>query len=225
MNIVITGAGRGIGLGLVHYYLKQGDSVWATFRTQSVELDALSPHYPQQLHLLQWDVTLPCPRIDALPSAIDLLINNAGIYGPGGDGQSLHNVDAKTMHKLFEVDCLAPLLVVQQLRTRLESAAGVIANISSKMGSIADNSSGGSYAYRAAKVALVMVSKSLAVDLAPCGVHVITLHPGWVRTDMTSHTGLIDIATSVVGMTTVLGRARVFPSGSFIAYDGQPIPY
>lgn len=225
MNIVITGAGRGLGLGFARHYLKQGDAVWATFRTQSDHLAALTSEYPQQLHLLQWDVTQPCPCLDALPSAIDLLINNAGIYGPGKDGQSLNHIDAATMQELFAVDCVAPLLVVQQLRMRMENAAGVIANVSSKMGSIGDNSSGGTYAYRAAKAALVMVSQSLAVDLAPSGVHVLTLHPGWVRTDMTSQTGLIDVVTSVTGMTTVLAHARDFSAGSFIAYDGQQIPY
>ncbi|MDX8414485.1 MAG: SDR family oxidoreductase [Mariprofundales bacterium] len=225
MNVVVTGAGRGIGLGFVGHYLKQGDAVWATFRARSKDLDALSTQYPQQLHLLQWDVTQPYPSVDALPTNIDLLINNAGIYGPGKDGQSLDNINAATMQELFAVDCVAPLLVTQQLRAQVERAGGVIANISSKMGSIADNGSGGTYAYRAAKVALVMVSKSLAVDLAPSGVHVISLHPGWVRTDMTSHTGLIDIATSVAGMADVLAHAREIPAGGFVAYDGQMIPY
>lgn len=163
--------------------------------------------------------------MDALPATIDLLINNAGIYGPGKGEQSLERITAETMHTLFAVDCVAPLMVVQQLRPRIEAAGGVIANISSKMGSISDNSSGGTYAYRAAKAALVMVSRSMAVDLAERGVHVITLHPGWVRTDMTGHTGLIDVEASVAGMTAVLARARDVPGGAFIAYDGKPIPY
>ena len=225
MNIVITGAGRGLGLGFVRHYLTQGEKIWATFRTPSADLDALQTRYPQQLHLLAWDITAPCPDLKALPPAIDLLINNAGIYGPGKEGQSLERITAETMQTLFAVDCVAPLMVVQQLRTSIEAAGGTIANISSKMGSISDNSSGGTYAYRAAKSALVMVSKSMAVDLTASGVHVITLHPGWVRTDMTHHTGLIDISESVSGMAKVLARARDFAGGSFITYDGQPIPY
>lgn len=125
---------------------------------------------------------------------------------------------------MFNVDCLGPLRVVKLLHPRLANGA-IIANISSKMGSSADNSSGGTYAYRAAKAALVIVSKSMAVDLAPAGVHVITLHPGWVRTDMTHHTGLIDIATSVAGMSNVITHAREYTPGQFVAFDGQVIPY
>jgi len=105
------------------------------------------------------------------------------------------------------------------------AAQGIIANVSSKMGSSTDNSSGGTYAYRAAKAGLVIVSKSMAVDLAPFGIHVITLHPGWVQTDMTHQTGLIDAATSVAGMTQVISDARSDAGGEFIAFDGQVVPY
>jgi len=223
MIVVVTGAGRGLGLGFVRHYLQNGEQVWAIFRSPSADLDRLRTQFPQQLRLLQWDVTLPCDQIDALPDHIDLLINNAGIYGPMKDAQSLDHITEATMKTLFTVDCVAPLMVVQQLRGRIEQGGGIIANISSKMGSIGDNSSGGTYAYRAAKAALLMVSKSLAVDLT--GVHVLSLHPGWVRTDMTAHTGLIDVATSVSGMAHVLAHARDYPGGSFIAYDGQQIPY
>ncbi|MDQ6964546.1 MAG: SDR family oxidoreductase [Mariprofundales bacterium] len=227
MNVVITGAGRGIGYGFVEYYLARGDAVWATFRSRSAQLERLlmERSSAELLHLMQWDVTKRCPDMPALPAAIDLLINCAGIYGPGKGGQDLGNISAESMQEIFLVDCVAPLLVVQQLQQRVVQAGGVIANISSKMGSIADNSSGGTYGYRAAKAGLVMVSKSLAVDLAPCGVHVLTLHPVWVRTDMTGGTGLIDIERSVQGMGSVLQRAREFTAGSFIAYDGQLIPY
>ena len=128
------------------------------------------------------------------------------------------------MLEVFNVDCVGPLRVMKYLHRRLSKGA-VVANVSSKMGSSADNSSGGTYAYRAAKAALVMVSRSMAVDLAALNVQVVTLHPGWVQTDMTHQTGLIDVATSVAGMTRVIAQARDYEPGQFIAFDGKMVPY
>ncbi len=222
MHVLITGANRGLGLGFVKHYLRRGDAVWACYRSNPGGLAGLSG---DGLHVVQWDVREP-PGADAcLPERIDVLVNNAGIYGPGKNGQTLENITPGVMQQVFEVDCIAPLMVVKELKPQLVRAHGVIANISSKMGSIADNTSGGTYAYRAAKAALVMVSRSMAVDLAPLGVRVITLHPGWVKTDMTRHTGLIDVRTSVAGMVDVIARVDAYAPGSFVAYDGQLVPY
>lgn len=222
MNILITGANRGLGLGFVRHYLEQGHDVWGSYRTDPGALASIdSPH----LHTIVWDISSDTGPVGDLPESIDLLINNAGIYGPGKDGQSLENVTSETMQHLFNVDCVGPLRVVQELKERVVAAKGVIANLSSKMGSSDDNGSGGTYAYRAAKAGLVIVSKSMAVDLEPYGVQVITLHPGWVQTDMTHQTGLIDVATSVSGMTAVIANARDFMGGQFIAFDGKLVPY
>jgi len=221
MNVLVTGANRGLGLGFVRHYLKAGDDVWACHRSNIGGFAALAT---PALHLLHWDVACDDGPDGELPDSIDLLINCAGIYGPGKDGQELDKVRPETMQKVFNVDCIGPLRVVQRLQRRIASG-GVIANISSKMGSSADNSSGGTYAYRAAKAGLVIVSKSMAVDLAPRDVHVITLHPGWVRTDMTHQTGLIDVEESVRGMADVIERAHDFQTGSFVDFDGREVPY
>jgi len=222
MNILITGANRGLGLGFVQHYLEQGHDVWACYRSTP---DALSQIDSPLLHAVVWDVGSDTQPVGSLPDSIDLLINNAGIYGPGKDGQSLDHITADAMQDVFNVDCVGPLRVVQALKERVIAAQGVIANISSKMGSSADNSSGGTYAYRAAKAALVIVSKSMAVDLQPFGVQVITLHPGWVQTDMTHQTGLIDVQRSVAGMAQVIVDARSYKGGQFIAFDGKLVPY
>lgn len=222
MNILITGANRGIGLGFVRHYLESGYQVWACYR---FDPGALSEIQSENLHLIQWDVGTDEEPQGALPDSIDLLINNAGIYGPGKDSQSLQNVTSEVMLNVFNVDCVGPLRVVQKLAGAVIAAQGIIANVSSKMGSSEDNDSGGAYAYRAAKAGLVIVSKSMAVDLAAHGVHVITLHPGWVQTDMTRQTGLIDIQTSVNGMAEVIAHARDYPAGLFIAFDGKIVPY
>lgn len=224
MHVVITGANRGIGLEFTRHYLQQGHEVWACYRADPGGLAVLESG---GLHRVRWDVRASAPQDDAaLPGRVDLLINNAGIYGPSrGDGQSLESVTAEAMQDVFDVDCVGPLRVVQHLLPRLSGAGAVIANVSSKMGSSGDNTSGGCYAYRAAKAALVIVSKSMAVDLAPRGVRVITLHPGWVRTDMTDHSGLIDPAESVSGMVRVIESVDRYEPGAFIAFDGREVPY
>jgi len=225
MNVLITGANRGIGLGFVQHYLMNGCQVWACYRSDRGGLAKIE--HPQ-LHLVQWDITADKPASieSGLPDKIDVLINNAGVYGPSKDAdQSLNAITPDAMHKVFDVDCVGALRVAKLLWPRVVKTKGVIANISSKMGSSADNSSGGCYAYRAAKAALVIVSKSMAVDLAPKGVRVITLHPGWVRTDMTDHSGLINVDESVAGMTQVIAHADDYQPGAFIAFDGKIVPY
>lgn len=223
MNAVITGASRGIGLGFVDHYLAQGAHVWACVRSTPA---ALARRRDERLHIVQWDVREPAPRGgDPLPDRVDLLINNAGIWSAGDAPQSLEEVASETMLEVFDVDCLGALRVVQHLLPALVKARGVIANMSSKMGSSGDNTSGSCYAYRAAKAALVIVSKSMAIDLAPRGVRAITLHPGWVRTDMTDHNGLIDVEQSVAGLTKVIENVGDYPLGAFVAWDGQQVPY
>lgn len=222
MNVVITGANRGLGLGFVHHHLEQGHHVWACFRCEAGALTSISN---PDLHLVVWDVSRDAAPQGDLPDSIDLLINNAGIYGPGKDGQSLTKVTSTSMLEVFNVDCVGPLRVVQFLHQQITAGHGIIANISSKMGSSEDNGSGGTYAYRAAKAGLVIVSKSMAVDLAVDGIHVITLHPGWVQTDMTHNSGLINVETSVAGMSEVIRHARDYSAGKFIAYDGKIVPY
>ena len=225
MNVFITGANRGLGLGFVRRYLERGDRVHACYRKDKGGLAALERN--PALHLLRWDVTSDpdAAVIEAFPDNIDLLINNAGIYGPGKDGQSLQTVTARTMHEVFDVNCVAAIRVVQHLLDRLHRPGAVIANMSSKMGSSADNGSGGTYAYRASKAALVIVSKSMAVDLEPDGIRVISLHPGWVRTDMGGPHGLIDVDRSVTGMISALDNIERYESGSFVAFDGTLVPY
>jgi len=223
-NILITGGNRGLGLGLVKHYLRRGDKVWATYRHDALPLVRLDDVNCQPLH---WDVTerLHDTEISKLPQDIDILINNAGIYGESGDGQSLLKVSAEDLAEVFRINAIAPIQVVQFLLPRLQRGCAIIANISSKMGSISDNSSGGAYAYRASKSALCNISKSMALDLEKDEIQVLCLHPGWVKTDMTGQTGLIDVETSVAGLTEVIERAREYPPGAFVAYDGVTIPY
>ncbi|MCF6217891.1 MAG: SDR family oxidoreductase [Gammaproteobacteria bacterium] len=223
MNVLITGANRGIGLAFANYYLAQGAEVWACYRGDHSSLTALKT---DKLHLLKWDVTEPSPQQGSLPQALDILINNAGIYGPKKQaGQSLENITSQVMMDLFQVNCIGALQVTRTLQSALMAAKGTVANISSKMGSSDDNGSGSGYAYRASKAALIITSKSLAIDLLDKGIRVITLHPGWVKTDMTNHNGEITVQISVEGMGKVIQHIDQYPIGAFVAYDGEQVPY
>ncbi len=223
-NILITGANRGLGLGFVQHYLSLGDRVWATYRHDAAPLVRLDDVNCQPLH---WDVTGPLheTEIAKLPYSIDLLINNAGIYGAKNGGQSLQEVTEEALMQVFNVNVVAPVKVVQFLLPRLQRGKATIVNMGSKMGSVNDNSSGGAYAYRASKSALCNVTKSMALDLQKDGIQALCLHPGWVRTDMGGESGLIDVETSIAGLTSVIDRVEDYVPGSFVAYDGVSIPY
>jgi NAD(P)-dependent dehydrogenase (short-subunit alcohol dehydrogenase family) len=225
MNILVTGANRGLGLAFTLHYLQQGAHVWACYRSDPGGLQELDT---SSLIPVQWDVK-HAPGVETLsrlPETIDIVINNAGVYGPTKTaGQSLNTIKPDTMLEVFDINCVGAIRVVQAVRDRVVNARGIIANISSKMGSSADNSSGGCYAYRAAKAALVIVSRSMAVDLGSEGVRVVTLHPGWVRTDMTEHAGEIDASESVSGMCKVIEHVDDYEPGAFVAWDQEIVPY
>ncbi|MBE9608849.1 SDR family oxidoreductase [Chitinilyticum piscinae] len=225
-TVLITGAGRGLGLEFVRQYLADGWRVIAARRAPSQGLDECQHRYPELLQQLVLDVSEPA-QIDRLPAlldtcgGIDLLINNAGIYG--GIHQQLSDLDPAEFLHVMAVNALAPLRVTQAVLTHLHPGAA-IAHVTSLMGSMADNGSGGDYAYRASKAALNAVGKSMAVDLAERHP-VVLLHPGWVQTDMGGPAALIDASTSVSGMRAVIARLHHGDSGRFFRYDGTELPW
>ncbi|WP_018748071.1 SDR family oxidoreductase [Chitiniphilus shinanonensis] len=221
-TLLLTGANRGLGLEFVRQYLAAGWRVIAVARHHADEL--ATPDTPA-LRRVALDVTdwqAVAGLADALADErIDLLLNNAGRYG--GDDQALGKLDPEEWLRVLAVNTVAPLMLVQALRPRLAPGA-VIASISSRMGSIADNDSGGAYHYRSAKAALNAAHRSLALDLR--GRHVcVVLHPGWVRTDMGGGNAPLSPAESVRGMRAVLERLTPADSGGFFNYDGTPLPW
>ncbi|KIF45324.1 short-chain dehydrogenase [Vibrio owensii 47666-1] len=226
-TVFITGANRGIGLSLTELYLQQGDQVHATSRnlTDSKELHALASRY-NTLVLHELDVT-DYQRVAQLASelpAIDLLINNAGYYGPKGYG--FGNTDIKEWRQVFEINTIAPLKLVESFYPLLQQGkAKKIACISSKVGSMTENTSGGGYIYRSSKAALNSVVKSLSNDLTDEGFTVLALHPGWVRTEMGGPNALIDTQTSADGLAKVIEQSTQENSGQFINYDGTELPW
>lgn len=226
-QVLITGANRGLGLEFVKQYAAQGWRVFACCRhpDQAEALQALAKQYVH-IRILALNVA-DFDQVDALAAElhqekIDLLINNAGIY-PAGD---LENTDMAAWLEAYRVNSMAPFKMATAFTPHIAaSRLKKIATLSSKMGSIDDNTSGGSYSYRSSKVALNMVMKSLSIDLRPYGIAVVTLHPGWVLTEMGGPDALIDTQTSVAGMREVIENLCLVNSGQFIAYDGQSIAW
>lgn len=226
----ITGCNRGLGLEFVRQLLARGQRVIATCRdiATATDLTALTLKHSGQLSLVEMDVSDEASMREAVAllndEAIDVFINNAGVYGPRD--ANFGNVDGPAMAEVLYTNAVAPVLLTQLLIDNVRKGSGKkLVYVSSKMGSIADNGRGGSYIYRSSKTALNSVVKSLALDLAPEGIATATLHPGWVRTDMGGPNGLIDAPESVSGMLNVIDGLSVANTGLFFSYDGSTIAW
>lgn len=226
-QVLITGANRGIGLEFVRQYAADGWSVIACCREPQVAsaLQLLAITHPN-IRIVGLDVA-DFSQIDAVAlqlkgQKIDVLINNAGVYPES----SLGNVNYDAWATAFKINSMAPLKMVEAFMPHVAASQfKKIATLSSKMGSLDDNTSGSGYIYRTSKTAVNMVMKSLSVDLKPDGIAVVTLHPGWVKTDMGGPNGLIDAQTSVTGLRKVIADLDILNSGRFIAYDGKEIAW
>jgi len=215
----VTGANRGIGLELARALAKRGDEVIAICRTATPELKALKCEIVDGIDVAD-DVS-----VARLPAAlggkpIDLLVNNAGILTV----ERLDNLDFNAIRNQFEVNTLGPLRVTKALLPNLVNGAK-IGIVTSRMGSIADNGSGSYYGYRISKAAVNMVGMTLARDLASRGITVILLHPGFVRTGMTSGRGTVDPKDAAAGLLARLDTAGPSVSGHFFHADGSELPW
>lgn len=228
-NVLITGASRGIGLALARQYLAGGSRVVATARnTGGDDLLALQQQYRDQIELLTLDVTR-AQEIALIPKTLDqqplhLLINNAGLFASNHD--TIDTLDSDTWLNEIRVNTIAPFMVTRALRPNLAAAGhATVAMISSKMGSLSENRSGGAYSYRSSKAALNAVTRSLAHDLACNSISVVALHPGWVRTDMGGPKAPLDTTASASGLKSVLDKVGPDDNGKFFDYTGTQIPW
>lgn len=217
---VVTGANRGIGLALTRELSQRGYHVLAACRKSTPTLAALTVEVTEGV-----DVT-EAAGIERLAAAvgdrnIDLLINNAGILRWG---DQLDALDIDGIRNQFEVNALGPLLVTAKLRTRLQQGAKV-ALITSRMGSIDDNTSGGFYGYRMSKAALNMAGKSLAEDLKRQGVAVAILHPGMVKTEMVGDHGQVEPEQAAQGLLARVDALTLATTGGFWHANGERLPW
>jgi len=217
---LITGTNRGIGLEYCRQLKDLGHEVIAVCRQPSEELTNLGVRIESGIDLTsQQAVGDLIKRLDG--KSIDVLINNAGIV----ERISLQQLDLDSIRRQFEINAIAPLYFTSALLPNLASGSKVIL-MTSRMGSIDDNTSGGSYGYRMSKVALSMAGKSLAIDLQPQGIAVAILHPGLVKTRMTGFTDSgITTETSVKGLLDRIDDLNLDNSGTFWHSNGEILPW
>ena len=218
-HVVITGANRGIGLELSRHYNAEGWKVTGVCRETSPELIKYAALVIEDVDVTSKD------SLERLVAAlngqtIDLLINNAGVL----HDDILGSLDIDSLRLQMEVNAFAPLLICEALLPNLK-AGSKIANITSRMGSIGDNDSGGRYGYRASKAAFNAFGRSLAIDLKERGIAVAQLHPGFVKTRMVDYAGIITTEESVAGLTARISALNLENSGSFWHCNGEELPW
>lgn len=230
MTFFITGASRGIGLELVKQSLAQGATVLAAVRNpqKAHELSELGKSSGSKLKIIELDASSDASVERARAAlgpdlAIDVLINNAGVYLDKG-GEGLSDLSLKVLHETLETNTLGPVRVTKALAPSLaKSKSPKVINISSLMGSMADNGGGGAYAYRISKTALNMFTKNLAIEKR--GWVVLSMHPGWVQTDMGGSGATVSIPDSARGILKLISEAGSKDSGRFFDFRGRELPW
>jgi NAD(P)-dependent dehydrogenase (short-subunit alcohol dehydrogenase family) len=236
MRVLVTGANRGIGLELVRQLVARGDEVDAVARSQAEVIYDGGGHAKPDLitgsvgnvRVYRCDVTddaaVRALATELGDAALDMVINNAGIGG--GDRQSQNSMDFAQALKTYDVDALGPLRISLALLPHLRRGrVKKLVHLTSGLGSIGDNRSGGFYAYRMAKAALNMMSKNLAVELRGEGIASYVINPGWVQTDMGGAHAAITPAESVRGILSRIDTATLDQTGEFLDWKGGRYPY
>jgi len=217
-TVLITGCNRGIGLQLCTRFAQRGDDVIAVCRKSNADLDALPVRVVSDIDVGN-GACMPLLKDAIGDQTIDVLLNNAGIL----HGDSLDNLDYDAMEQQFRINTLGPLRITEALLDNLVSGSKVII-ISSRVGSIEDNSSGGYYGYRASKTAVNQIGMNLKHDLEPRGIAVALLHPGLVATEMTGGQGITP-QESAEGLINRIDDLSLETSGGFWHAEGYPLPW
>ena len=218
-NVVITGANRGIGLAMCTHFKAQGDKVFALCRNSSTDLEELNVNVIEGIDVAS-DIGVE-NMVAALSNVdIDVLVCNAGILRD----ESLSQLNLDTIREQFEINALAPLRVVVSLQANLNEGAKV-ALITSRMGSISDNTSGGRYGYRMSKAALNAAAMSLSHDLASKKIAVGIYHPGYVQTEMVNYGGDISASDSAKKLVGLINQLTQDQSGVFKHSNGSVLPW
>lgn len=218
-NVLITGANRGIGLALTQHYLAQGNKVIAVCRKSSEALDSSGAHVISGI-----DVS-DAASVNNLKKALtgkplDIVINNAGILC----SETLGAMNFDDIQRQIDINAIGPLRITEALQHNLK-AGSKVALITSRMGSIDDNGSGGFYGYRMSKAALNAAGKSLALDLQPKGIAVAILHPGMVSTEMIGFAGDVSPTQAAEGLAARISELSLSNTGSFWHANGEILPW
>lgn len=224
-TVLITGAGRGIGLALTEQFLQKGHQVLASYRVEATAKDLLAlAKTSKNLQLIKLDVAQESTWTDfktvITKTPPDILINNAGVIG--SESGSIRDINLKELTDVFAVNTFAPLLI-SQFAAPLMKAGSTIAHITSLMGSITDNKGGGYYDYRMSKAALNMMNKCLSIEFPK--LTCLVLHPGWVQTDMGGQAAPVQPEASAKGLTEVILKSQTAQSGQFFDYRGQQLAW
>jgi len=229
-SVLITGANRGLGLEFARQYADDGWDVYAASRNPAAaeQLRSLAQQAPERLTVIAMDVTdaesVKTAARHLRDTAIDVLINNAGISGAGG--QVTGKVDYESWARVLDVNTMGPLRVTEAFIEHLaRSERRLVVTITSGMGSLADNTSGGSIAYRSSKAAVNMVMRSAALDLAPRRISCVVVNPGWVKTDMGGPGARLTAQQSVAALRRLIETFGPAHSGKFYNYDGREYPW
>ncbi|WP_448585982.1 SDR family oxidoreductase [Thermaurantiacus sp.] len=225
--ILVIGASRGIGLGLARTFVARGWEVTATERTPGPGLDALAAESGGRLRRTPLVLGMRGSEAAFLaamaPLRFDAIVFNAGIFGPRH--QSVEAATREEIAELMDVNALAPARLAHRLLPRLRAPAGVLAFMTSRLGSIAENGSGAMDLYRMSKAALNMATRSLAAQADVRDLTILSLHPGWVRTDMGGEAAPISVEASTAGLATVIERMAGRHGHHFLDWEGQPIAW
>ncbi len=228
-TILITGSNRGIGLELCKQYAKDNWQVHACCRNPQTanELNSLAEnHHNITIHQLDVADTQQIKKLATQleNTAIDILFNNAGVYGQ--KDAWFGNTDEEKWLHCFQINTIAPMKMIEHFIQQIAASEyKTIATMSSKMGSMADNGSGGSYVYRSSKAAVNAVMVSAAIDLKPQNIKVAILHPGWVKTNMGGPNAEISTVECVNHLRDILKNLSLETSGRFFDIDGSIIPW
>jgi NAD(P)-dependent dehydrogenase (short-subunit alcohol dehydrogenase family) len=231
-RILITGASRGLGLEFIRQWLARGDRVVALARRPetSVGLSALVGKHKESLRAVTCDVSDDASveralhEVEKTDQQLDVVVNNAGTYG--SRDATLATVRTDDIRKVFEVNTLGPLRVSRAFLPLLrKGTAPRLVHITSLMGSIADNRSGGSWGYRISKTALNMLARNMAIELGHSGVVTTLLHPGWVRTDMGGPHAPLAPEGAVADLIRMIDTLTVEHNGGWFDHAGKPIPW
>ena len=228
--VLITGASRGLGFELAKQYAVEGWRVIACCRKpeDAIALKKLAPSARDMISVVAMDVadndTVRNAALTLKDVVVDILINSAGIAGV--PQQSTGKIDYASWARVLDVNTMGPLRVLEAFTDNLaRSERRLVVTITSGMGSLADNTSGGSIAYRSSKAAVNMVMRSAAIDLAPRGITCVLINPGWVKTDMGGPDATLSPQQSVSAMRRLIETLGPNDSGKFYNYDGREYPW